>query len=104
MKKFAFMTLFVSVLAVFAACSGDTDVVDSGTYEGKIEKVKPEETEIYVTTEDGNKLELYFTEETKLMRNGEEVDFSTLSKDQKVQVEVEKVGKRLDPIKVKILE
>ena len=89
------------IAAIFSlgmiACGGSTDVVDSGTYKGKIKKVEAEKTEIYVTLDDGKTLELYFTEETSLTQNGKEVEFSTLEKDQKVEVTVEKVGKRLDP-------
>lgn len=79
-------------------------MVDSGTYSGKIKKVEAEKTEIYVTLDDGKTLELYFTDETSLTQNGQDVDFSTLKKDQKVEVTVEKVGKRLDPVSVKIRE
>jgi cold shock CspA family protein len=39
-----------------------------------------------------------------LTKGGESADFSALEKGQKVEVEVEKVGKRLDPISVKIME
>lgn len=78
-------------------------VVESGTYTGTVEKVKPSEDEIYVDSE-GKELELYFIDKTELTRNGEEVPFSTLEKGQKVEVEVKKVGKRLDPLSVKILE
>jgi len=93
-----------SAIFLLASCGGGTDVVDSGTYSGKIKKVVPEETEIYVTTDDNKELELYFTDETTLTRDGNNVEFSELSEGQEVEVKVEKVGKRLDPIKVKILE
>jgi len=79
------------------------DVVESGTYEGTIKKVKPDESEIYVDV-DGKELELYFIDETKLTRGDEPVKFSELAEGQKVEVEVKKVGKRLDPLSVKILE
>jgi Cu/Ag efflux protein CusF len=92
------------LLSILSACGGQTDAVDSGTYEGVVQKVEPEKTEIYVKTEDGKTLELYFTDETKLTQAGDEVDFSMLKKGQKVEVKVEKVGKRLDPLTVKILE
>jgi hypothetical protein len=100
-----FKTLFAAFSILFlVACGEGTDVVESGTYAGKIKKVEAEKTEIYVTTEDDKTLELYFTEATKLTKDGEVVDFSMLKKDQKVEVEVEKTGKRLDPISVKIME
>ena len=82
---------------------GEHAVVESGTYTGTITEVNAEEDEIYVDAE-GTELELYFIEETKLTKGGETVDFSALEKGQKVRVEVEKVGKRLDPMSVEILE
>ena len=94
----------VSLFFFMAACGEETDVVESGVYEGTIEEVEPSKTEIYVTTADDQTLELYFTEETELTRNGEVVDFSALETGQNVEVEVERVGKRLDPIAVRILE
>lgn len=102
-KSFLVLT-FLAVIFLVSACSEGTNVVESGTYEGNIVKVVPEETEIYVETADGKKLELYFTEETELTRNGQSASFSELEEDQRVSVQVEKVGQRLDPIKVEILE
>ena len=94
----------IGLTIMMVACGGDTDVVESGTYQGKIKEVEAEKTEIYVETTDNKTLELYFTDQTTLMQNGEAVDFSMLQEGQNVEVEVEKVGKRLDPISVKILE
>lgn len=95
----------IAVLAlVFTACGEKTDVVESGTYQGIIQDVEPEKTEIYVETSEGKTLELYFTETTALTRNGETVEFSALQKGQNVEVEVEKTGQRLDPVSVTILE
>ncbi|MCP9200004.1 hypothetical protein MKO06_08805 [Gramella sp. GC03-9] len=104
MKSSILKGLFVSAIMLFVACGESTDVVESGTYQGTIKEVEPEKTEIYVSTDDNKTLELYFTETTSLTRNGSEVDFSELEEGQKVEVEVEKVGKRLDPISVKIME
>jgi len=105
MKKL-FLKAFsmIAILTLLIACGEKTDVVESGTYEGAIKKIEPEKTEIYVETTDGKTLELYFTDTTTLTRNGETVEFSTLQENQKVEVEVEKVGNRLDPISVKIQE
>lgn len=99
------MIVFAAI-ATFAlvSCGGQTDVVDPGTYTGTVDKVEAEETEIYVKTADDKTLELYFTDETKLMQDGKPVEFSALEKGQNVEVKVEKEGKRLDPVKVKILE
>ena len=102
MKKLVIYLFVLSAIYTLSSCGGQTDVVDSGTYQGTVDKVKAEESEIYVKTEQDHMLELYFTEETKLMENGKKVDFSSLQKGQ--EVEVEKKGKRLDPLSVKILE
>jgi len=104
MKKNILLAMTIALMIVFSSCGGNTDVVDSGTYNGKIKKIEPEKTEIYVTLEDGKTIELYFIEETTLTKNGEKVDFSELSQGQAVEIEVKKVGKRLDPISVKIKE
>jgi hypothetical protein len=102
MKSLITKSLFILSLSLFIACGDSTDVVESGTYTGKIIEVEADKSEIYVKTDDGKTLELYFIEDTKLTQNGEEVPFSALEEDQTVEVEVEKVGKRLDPLSVKI--
>ncbi|MEX2349285.1 MAG: hypothetical protein WD554_00245 [Flavobacteriaceae bacterium] len=86
------------------SCGDSTSTVESGTYQGTIDKVEASKEEIYVKTEDGKTLELYFTDETELSKNGNTVDFSALQEGQNVEVTIEKVGKRLDPLVVKILE
>lgn len=96
--------MFASVFFLMIACGEGTDVVESGTYEGTISEVEADKDEIYVTTADNKTLELYFTETTELTRNGEVVEFSMLEEGQSVEVQVEKVGQRLDPITVKILD
>lgn len=103
-KIFKTIAAFGFILFMMSACGETTDVVDSGTYQGVVKEVEAEKTEIYVETSDNQTLELYFTDQTSLTRNGASVDFSVLEEGQKVEVEVEKVGKRLDPISVKILE
>lgn len=96
--------LMFSTILLFFACGEGTDVVESGTYQGTVKEVEADKTEIYVTTDDNKTLELYFTDNTSLTRDGVEVDFSELVEGQKVEVEVEKVGQRLDPISVIIME
>lgn len=88
----------------FSSCGEKTDVVESGTYSGIVDKVEPSKTEIYVKTSDDKTLELYFTDNTSLTRNGESVEFSQLEEGQQVEVDVEKTGKRLDPLAVRILD
>lgn len=96
--------LAIAVAVLMFACGEGTDVVDSGTYPGTIDKVEADKEEIYVVTDDGARLELYFTDETVLVRNGEAVDFSVMEKGMQVEVEVERVGQRMDPIRVRIME
>lgn len=104
MKHFKFLFVLMIIFAA-AACGGDkTDVVESGTYQGTVHEVEADKTEIYVKTSDDKLLELYFTESTTLTRNGQTVQFSELAEGQKVEVEVRREGKRLDPVSVKILE
>lgn len=101
----ASFVVFAFLLAgAFAMTGCDKEAtVESGTYEGTIAKVNPDEDEIYVDA-DGQELELYFTEETELTRGGEEAEFDALEKGQTVEVEVEKTGQRLDPVSVEIKE
>jgi cold shock protein len=100
------LRLFAAALIflVVTSCGEKTDVVESGVYQGTIHEVEADESEIYVKTADDKLLELYFTESTTLTRNGETVPFSELAEGKKVEVEVKKDGKRLDPVSVKILE
>ncbi len=104
MKTKFFTTVFAATLFLFFSCGEKTDVVESGTYEGTIKEVEPSKTEIYVETDDNKTLELYFTDQTELTRDGSTVEFSVLEEGMRVEVEVKKEGKRLDPISVKVLE
>ena len=102
--KLKLVAAFAVLALVFTSCGEKTDVVESGTYQGTIKEVEPEKTEIYVETADGKTLELYCTDTTTLTRDGNTVEFSELEEGQNVEVQVEKTGKRLDPISVIILE
>lgn len=107
MKKAVFttiITVFGFVLLQSCGENKDTDLVPTGTYMGVAETVEPGEKEIYVRTADDKLLELYFTDTTELTKNGEVVEFSALSEGVSVEVQVEKKGKKLDPIAVKIME
>jgi len=104
MKTKFLSTLMAATFLLFFACGEKTDVVESGTYEGTIKEVEPSKTEIYVETDDNKTLELYFTDQTELTRDGSTVDFSVLEEGMRVEVEVKKEGKRLDPVSVKVLE
>ena len=102
LKEAFYLVIISAILLGAASCGGGVDVVESGTYEGTIVEVNAEEQEIYVQTPDDKKLELYFTDSTELTQKGDEVDFSMLKKDQQVEVTVEKMGKKLNPLKVNI--
>ena len=104
MKTKIFTTVFSAFLLLFISCGEGTDVVESGTYQGTIKEVEAAKTEIYVETDDNKTLELYFTETTELTQNGSTVDFSVLKEGMKVEVDVEKEGKRLNPLAVRVLE
>ncbi|WP_394906438.1 hypothetical protein [uncultured Mesonia sp.] len=83
----------------------NTDVVDSGTYQGIAEEVEVDEKEIYVRTADDKLVELYFTEETKLMTSdGQTTTFDALKENGKVEITVEKQGNKNVPVSVKILK
>ena len=104
MKTKLLNTVLFSAILLFFSCGESTDVVESGTYQGTIQEVEPSKTEIYVETDDNKTLELYFTDQTELTRDGNTVEFSTLEEGMRVEVEVKKEGKRLDPLSVKVLE
>lgn len=86
------------------SCGKQTDLVESGTYRGTVDKVVVEKSEIYVKTANGKLLELYFNEDTELTQNGQNVPFETLKKGQEVDVTVEKVDQSLKPVVVSIIE
>lgn len=116
MKKLILtVALATSTLIAFQACNNgggnsssteieNTDVVPSGTYTGTANKVDPDEKEVYVKTNDGKMLELYFTDQTKLMQNGQTASFDALKEGQNLEVTVEKKGNRLEPMEVNIIQ
>lgn len=104
MTRTLIQTFCLPIVLLLAGCGGSTVAVNSGTYEGTIQKVVPAEQEIYLQLDEERTLELYFTEETELVRGGEPADFSALSKGQSVSVTVERVGNRMDPVRVVIPE
>lgn len=81
----------------------DTDLVESGTYTGTALVVDAEQNEVYVQLNDTTTIELYFSNETQIMRDGQTVAFDALQKGQKIEVEVERSGESLKPLKVSIM-
>lgn len=82
----------------------DTDVVESGTYTGTAEIVDQEQNEIYVRLNDTTIIELYFSNDTQLVQNGNNVSFDSLEEGQRVEVQVERDGDHMNPQRVTILE
>lgn len=111
MKKILLIGLSVLAIGSMNAVAADkssteienTDVVASGTYRGTAMRVDQDEKEIYVKTDDGKILELYLKDDTKIMKGGENVEFSKVEKGQSLQVKVEKIGNHLKPLEVVIL-
>ncbi len=81
----------------------DTDLVESGTYTGTALVVDAEQKEVYVQLNDTTTIELYFSNETQVVRDGQTVAFDALQKGQKIEVEVERSGESLKPLKVSIM-
>lgn len=113
MKKFLYASVFAltALTPMYAADKKEggaeiehTDVVESGTYTVTAHKVDPGEKEIYVKTSDGKTLELYLKAHTTISKGGETVKFDALKEGQKLEVKVEKKGKKLNPLSVKILD
>jgi len=106
MKKLI-LGLLVGCTFLLNSCgeNKNTDVVNSGTYQGVAEKVEADEKEIYVRTADDKLIELYFTDQTQVMTNdGQASTFDALKENGKVEITVEKKGNKNVPISVKILE
>lgn len=105
MIRTSVVPIFYLCVAAFTlvACGKPIDVVEAGTYKGTINKVVPEEEEIYVTLASGERLELYFDEATELVRDGEPVEFSTISEGDPVAITVAREGNRNTPVRVELL-
>lgn len=82
----------------------NTDVVPSGTYTGTAHIVDSEQNEVYVRLNDTTIIELYFSNDTEVLRNGEAVSFNELEEGQRLEVQVEQSGDHLNPQRVTILE
>lgn len=82
----------------------NTQMVPSGTYTGQAVVVDSQQNEVYVRLNDTTTIELYFSNDTQIMRNGQPVKFDALQQGQTLEVEVEKSGESLKPKSVKILQ
>jgi hypothetical protein len=104
----SFFRLFLSLGLIAAllpapAHSADTITPQISEIEGEIVKVVPEEREIYVLSAE-KKHEYYFNEKTTVVKGETTAAFEDLKTGMKVKVTANKIGKRLDPTTVKILE
>ena len=81
----------------------NTSLVPSGTYTGTAVIVDSDQKEVYLKLNDTTTIELYFSNDTKIMQDGKNVTFDALKKGQKVEVEVERSGESLKPMKVSIV-
>lgn len=95
--------MIVGILLICAGCGHQEVIVDSGTYEGSILKVNPDEIEIYVALDKERVLELYFTETTTVSRGEAKATFEDLEKGQSLRVQVERQDQEMVPLKVTIL-
>jgi hypothetical protein len=98
------ISLLACTVLVFTGCGRQEVLVDSGTYEGTILKVKPDATEIYVALDEKRVLELYFSEDTTVSRADAEATFDALQKGLKVSVEITRTGDEMVPVSVQILD
>ena len=102
MKKW--MVMIACAVLICAGCGRREVMVESGTYEGSIIKVNPDEKEIYVSLDEKRVLELYFSEKTTVSRGEVKTTFDTLQKGQSVRVEVERNAEGMVPLTVTILD
>lgn len=98
----SFLVAFSITLSFSSGASALTTPLTS-EIEGVIVKVVPSEREIYVESE-GKKHEYYFNPMTKVVHGNEERKYEDLKKGMRVKVSANKIGKRLDPLEVRILE
>lgn len=81
----------------------NTDLVETGTYEVKVNEVDMENEAIYVKTGDGKVLGLKFTKKTELTQSDQSVSFNALRPGQTLEIRVRKNDRYLEPLEVKII-
>jgi hypothetical protein len=92
-----------SVIAVILYLStGASAAENTDVSHGRISKMVPAKKEIYVTTDTGKK-EFYFKSNTTVEKSGTKLTYEDLREGMEVTVTANKVGKRLDPVKVEIV-
>ena len=101
-----FKALIATVIAVCLITNGHVFAAKKkmSVVTGKIVEVVPSKKEIYVRDEKQDKHEYYFNDHTEIFHGEEKQSFSTLQTGQQVKVTAWVIGKRLDPVKVEVLE
>ena len=82
----------------------NTSLVESGTYTGTAKVVDQQQNEVYLQVNDTTTIELYFSNDTQIMQNGQAVAFNALQQGQRLEVEVKRTGGSLKPLRVSIME
>tara|TARA_R110002096_G_scaffold10361_3_gene40104 strand:+ start:16528 stop:16884 length:357 start_codon:yes stop_codon:yes gene_type:complete len=102
----AFMGLILISITILQICGKekDTALVNSGTYIGIVTDAVEPAREFYVKLTNDSLVRLNFSSETTLTKNGETVPFGELKEDSKVEVKLERMEEKMNPISVKILE
>jgi cold shock protein len=103
MRAATMLLLSLCLTLAVVGCKKNEPVKD-GAHTGTISKVNADEKEIYVTTEEDVTLELYFTDETTLTKDGQPAEFDVLEEKQTVTVVVENKDGKVVPVAVMIGE
>ncbi len=106
-KLLVLLAIILTSITILQVCGNekDTVLVESGSYIGIVTDVVEPAHELYVKlTNDSSLVRLNFSSETTLTKNGETVPFGELKKDTKVEVKLERMEEKMNPISVKILE
>lgn len=86
-----------------SAFAAESVAAKTSEIEGEIVKIVPAKREIYVLSAE-KKHEYYFNDTTTVTKGDSAAQFDDLKTGMKVKVTANKIGKRLDPTAVKILE
>lgn len=82
----------------------NTDLVESGTYTGTAKIVDDQQQEVYLQINDTTTIELYFSNDTYIEQGGQQASFDVLEQGQRLEVEVERSGQSLKPLRVSVVE
>ena len=105
-KLLVLLAIILTSITILQVCGKekDTVLVNSGIYIGTVTDAVEHAREFYVKLNNDSLVRLNFSSETTLTKNGETVPFGELKKDSKVEVKLERMEEKMNPISVKILE